>query len=199
MSAPRTGRRPGPSGTREAILAAARSRFAEVGFDTASVKSIAALAGVDSALVHHYFGTKRELFVEVVALPIDPAVALAPLADAPLESLGEVIVRTVVGIWDSPAGTGVLAAFRAVIGGGDESLLRTFLLDVALTCVGTRVDEAVGDGRTRIALVAAHMVGLLVTRKILLIEPIASMPIEELTAVTGPAVQHYLTGHLDSA
>ncbi|MFZ2511746.1 MAG: TetR family transcriptional regulator [Gordonia sp. (in: high G+C Gram-positive bacteria)] len=196
MSTGRTGRRPGPSNTRESILTAARSRFAEVGFDAASIKSIAGLAAVDPALVHHYFGTKRELFVEAVALPVDPAVALAPLADAPLESMGEALLRTVVGIWDSPAGAGVLAAFRAIIAGGDESLLRTFLLDVALKGVRERLDD---DAETRIALVAAQMVGLLVTRKILLIEPVASMSIDDLAAVAAPTLQHYLTGPLDSA
>ena len=73
MSGGRTGRRPGSSDTRSVILAAARSRFAEVGFDKASIRSIAAAAGVDSALVHHYFGTKHDLFVEVVALPVPNA------------------------------------------------------------------------------------------------------------------------------
>ncbi|MFT4200895.1 TetR family transcriptional regulator [Gordonia sp. (in: high G+C Gram-positive bacteria)] len=188
------GRRPGRSDTREAILAAARERFADVGFDKASIRSIAQHAGVDSALVHHYFGTKHELFIEVVALPVDPAVVLAPLRDSPLEVLGETIVRTLVGIWDSPAGVGALAAFRAVVAGGDESLLRTFLLEVALKGVRDRVDEEVGDGDMRVALVASQMVGVLVTRKLLKLEPVASMSVDDLAAHVGPTLQHYLSG-----
>ena len=114
-----TGRRPGQSGTKAAILAAARSRFADVGFDKASIKSIAARAGVDSALVHHYFGTKQKLFVAAVALPVDPTVVVAALREAQLEDMGKALATTVVGLWDSPAGAGTLAAFRAVVAGGD--------------------------------------------------------------------------------
>lgn len=192
----RTGRRPGQPDTREAILSAARTRFAEVGFSAASVKSIATMAGVDSALVHHYFGTKHDLFVEVISLPVDPAVVLAPLAEAPLDELGEAIIRTIVGLWDSPAGVGVLAAFRAVVAGGDESLLRTFLVDVALRGVRDRIDDAVGDGATRISLVASQMAGLLMARKILLLEPLASMSLDDVAGFVAPTIQRYLTGDL---
>ena len=68
---PRTGRRPGESGTRERIADAARVLFAEQGFDRTSVRAVAAKAGVDPALVHHYFGTKQRLFLEAVDFPID--------------------------------------------------------------------------------------------------------------------------------
>lgn len=191
--AERTGRRPGRSGTRDAILAAARAKFSEVGFDSASIRSIAAAAEVDSALVHHYFGTKRDLFVEVVQLPVDPSIVLGPIAEAPLEHLGETIVRTVVGVWDSPAGAGVMAAFRGVVAGGDEALLRTFLMDVALKGVRERVDRPAGTGPKRVALSASQMLGVLAARYIVRIEPLASMPIDELVAVIGPTVQRYLT------
>lgn len=191
--AERTGRRPGRSGTRDAILTAARAKFAEVGFDKASIRSIAAAAGVDSALVHHYFGTKQDLFVEVVQLPVDPSIVLIPISEAPLEQLGETIVRTVVGVWDSPAGAGVMAAFRGVVAGGDEALLRTFLLDVALKGVRERVDLPAGTGPKRVALSASQMLGVLAARNIVRIEPLASMPIDELVAVVGPTVQRYLT------
>ena len=194
MSGGRTGRRPGSSDTRAAILAAARSRFAEVGFDKASIRSIAAAAGVDSALVHHYFGTKHDLFAEVVALPGDPAMVVRTLGDAPLDRLGEVLIRTIVGLWDSPIGMGAVAAFRSAVAGGDESLLRTFLTDVVLKDVRVRVDEEIGDGAKRTALVASQMAGLLVVRKLLQIEPVASMSIDELVADVGPNLQRYLTG-----
>ena len=72
----RSGRRPGPSGTREAILAAARSQFAAQGYDRTSMRGIAAEAGVDQALVAHFFGAKQRLFVEVVRLPFEPSQVL---------------------------------------------------------------------------------------------------------------------------
>ena len=95
------GTSPGNSGTREAIIEAARQRFSEVGFDKASVRSIAAKAGVGSALVHHYFGTKQDLFVAAVAIPIDPTPVLRRIAETPLDRLGEGLIRNIVGAWDS--------------------------------------------------------------------------------------------------
>ncbi|MBD0322027.1 MAG: TetR/AcrR family transcriptional regulator [Aldersonia sp.] len=195
-TAGRTGRRPGKPDTRAAILAAARRRFADEGFDKTSVRSIATDAGVDSALVHHYFGTKQQLFVEVVALPIDPTTVVATLAEVPLEYLGPHLIRTIVGVWDSPAGAGVIAAFRSVLAGGDAGLIRSFLTDIALENVRKRVDDPAGSGGRRVSLAASQMIGVLVARKILLLEPIASMPIEELAETVGPTLQRYLTGEL---
>ncbi|MFC9998859.1 TetR family transcriptional regulator [Nocardia sp. NPDC127526] len=192
----RSGRRPGQSGTREAILDAARARFAEVGFDKASIRSIAGAAGVDPALVHHYFGTKQELLIAALHLPLDPDIIRARIAQVPDEALGEGIVRAVVGVWDTPVGTQAVAAIRTLLGGGDAALARHFLLEVALKDVRVRVDSPPGTGATRVMLAASQMVGLLVTRKILLIEPIASMPVDELAAMVGPNLQRYFTGDL---
>ncbi|MDN5758550.1 MAG: TetR/AcrR family transcriptional regulator, partial [Tomitella sp.] len=78
-SAARSGRRPGSPDTRDAILRAARARFADVGFERASVRSIAKSAGVDSALVHHYFGTKKNLLAKAMAIPVDPETVLSQI------------------------------------------------------------------------------------------------------------------------
>ncbi len=190
----RTGRRPGRSGTREAILAAARVRFAEVGFDKASIRSIAGAAGVDAALVHHYFGTKQELFAEAVRLPADPRIVVDALAAAPIDDLGAQIVRSVVSLWDSPAGDGALAIFRSVVAGEDPVLIRSLLLEVVLRDVVTRVDTPAGSGRTRVALAVTQIAGVLVARRIVGLEPIASMTVDELAAQVGPTLQRYLTG-----
>ncbi|MQY21087.1 TetR/AcrR family transcriptional regulator [Nocardia macrotermitis] len=193
----RSGRRPGQSGTREAILDAARARFAEVGFDKASIRSIASTAGVDPALVHHYFGTKQELLTAVVDLPVDTDLIRAHIAAAPVDQLGETIVRTVVGVWDSPVGASAIAAFRAILGGGDAGLVRSFVLEVILKDVRHRVDSPPGAGGTRVALAVAQMGGVLMARKIIGIEPIVSMSAEELGRLVGPSLQRYLTGDLD--
>ncbi|MEV6070601.1 TetR family transcriptional regulator [Nocardia sp. NPDC052001] len=192
----RSGRRPGRSGTREAILDAARVRFAEVGFDRASIRSIATAASVDPALVHHYFGTKQELFTAALEIPIDPDVILARIAAAPLEELGETIIRTVVSVWDSPIGVQAIAGFRTLLTTADPALARAFLLEVVLKDVRARVDSPPGTGAKRAVLAASQLAGLLVTRKIVPIEPIASMPVEELAAAVGPNIQRYLTGDL---
>lgn len=193
----RSGRRPGQSGTREAILDAARRRFAEVGFDKASIRSIAGDAGVDPALVHHYFGTKQQLLTAVVNLPVDADVIRAHIAAAPVEALGETIVRTVVRVWDSPIGASAVAAFRAILGGGDAALVRSFVLEVILRDVRDRVDSPPGSGDTRVALAVAQMGGVLLARKIIGIEPIVSMGADELVRLVGPSLQRYLTGDLD--
>ncbi|MBY8861511.1 TetR family transcriptional regulator [Nocardia sp. CA2R105] len=193
----RSGRRPGQSGTREAILDAARTRFAEVGFDKASIRSIASTAGVDPALVHHYFGTKQELLSAVVNLPVDTDVIRARIAAAPVDGLGETIVRTVIGVWDSPIGASAIAAFRAILGGGDAALVRSFVLEVILRDVRDRVDSPPGSGYARVALAVAQMGGVLMARKIIGIEPIVSMTADELARLVGPSLQRYLTGDLD--
>ncbi|APA99747.1 TetR/AcrR family transcriptional regulator [Nocardia seriolae] len=192
----RSGRRPGNSGTREAILDAARVRFAEVGFDKASIRSIATAAGVDPALVHHYFGTKHELFGAALRLPLDPREILDRFIDVPVTELGEHIIRTVLPIWDSPIGMPAVASFRSLLASEDPALARTFLLDVVLKEIRPLVDSPPGTGAKRAALAASQLTGLLVTRKILRLEPIATMSVEELAATVGPTIQRYFTGDL---
>lgn len=192
----RTGRRPGQSGAKEAILDAARARFADAGFGKTSIRAIAADAGVDPALVHHYFGTKQQLFAKVVEMPVDPEITLRAIDAAPLDQLGETIVRAVVSVWDSPAGAGVVAMVRSFLGGTGPSLTRTFLLEVVLERIRSRIATAEDDGRLRVNLAASQMVGLLVARKIALLEPLASLPLPQVVALIGPTVQHYLTGDL---
>ncbi|MEV5837736.1 TetR family transcriptional regulator [Nocardia sp. NPDC052112] len=194
----RSGRRPGRSGAREDILAAARTRFAEIGFDKTSIRAVAADAGVDPALVHHYFGTKQQLFAAVVELPVDPEVTLRRIEAAPLDRLGETILGSVLAVWDSPAGPGVVAMVRSIIAGSDTALARTFVLDVVLERVRMRIVTPEDDGRARVALVGTQMIGVLVARKILEIEPLASMPIPELVAAVAPTLQRYLTGEIDT-
>src|SRR3982751_4531747 len=101
----RPGRPPGNQDTREAILAAARQAFAERGFDKASIRHIATSAGVDPALVHHYFGAKDQLFLAAVEAPADPAKLVPQIAAGGVDGFGERLVRTFLGLWDSPAGT----------------------------------------------------------------------------------------------
>ncbi len=97
-SAPR-GRRPGPTETREKILAEARDLFAEKGYDGASLRAIARAAGVDPALVHHFFGNKEGVFIEAMRFPVDPSVVLPRIMGAPRDRLGEALVRTFLDVW----------------------------------------------------------------------------------------------------
>ncbi|WP_459545424.1 TetR/AcrR family transcriptional regulator [Nocardia sp. X0981] len=193
---PRTGRRRGRPGTRDAILAAARARFAQGGFDKTSIRAVAADAGVDPALVHHYFGTKQRLFAAVVRLPVDPEIVLRRIDAAPLDRLGETMVRTVVSVWDSPAGEGAVALVRSMVASGEVSPARDFLLSVILERVRLRIATDTDDGRLRVALAASQMAGLVITRKIVRVPPVADTPLAEVVAAVGPTVQRYLTGDI---
>ena len=118
MSAPakRPGRRPGSADTRGEILDAARAEFASRGYEKATVRGIARAAGVDSALVHHYFGSKDRVFLAALEFPVDPAVVLEQVAGDPA-GIGERLARFVVGLWERAAGAG------AVAGGGADGRL----------------------------------------------------------------------------
>lgn len=191
---PRLGRRPGESGAREAILAAARALFAELGFERATIRAIARRAEVDPALVHHYFGTKDDLLVAALQLPVDPATILAGVADQP--STGVAIVRRVLGLWDDPAlRPSLLALLRtAVSHERAATVLREVFQRTLLAHIGAiaRPD----DPARRAALAVSHVAGLLIARHVFRVPPLATEPPERVAATVGPVLDHYLTGDL---
>lgn len=194
----RTGRRPGRSGTREAILAAARSAFAQHGFDKASIRQIAAAAGVDPALVHHYFGSKDQLFVAALHFPIDPGTVLPDLLEGGPDGLGERLIRLFVSIWDSPAGTAGVALLRSAL---NHEWSAHMLRDFLTTQILRRIADALHlpDATLRLPLVASQLVGLAMIRYVLRLEPLAGAPVEWLVSVYGPTIQRYLTMPLPPA
>ena len=194
MSTARSGRRPGSPATREAILSAARERFSKVGYAATTMRAVAAMAEVDPALIHHYFGNKKDLFIAATDLPIDPIALVATLRSVPVDQLGEQILRTLLNVWESPAGASFVATMREIISGSDPTILPSFLLDVVLKDVRERVDNPKGSGRTRVSLVMSQIAGLAVARKILAVEPLASMPIDQVVTSVAPNIQRYLTG-----
>ncbi|MGY1855014.1 TetR/AcrR family transcriptional regulator [Modestobacter sp. SYSU DS0290] len=190
-----TGRRPGNPGTREAVLAAARDAFAERGFDAASIRSIATAAGVDPALVHHYFGSKDKLFLAAVEAPADPAELLPEVLAGGTAELGANVVRMLLRVWDGPARVGGLALVRSAVSNEwTARLLREFLTAQVLRRVLGTLDLPPAEAEARGALAASQLVGVVMTRYVLRIEPLASAGPEELVAAIGPTVQRYLTG-----
>jgi AcrR family transcriptional regulator len=192
----RTGRRPGASGTREAILAAARRAFAEQGYQRATIRGVARLAGVDPALVHHYFGTKQELFVAAVRLPVNPVEQLTAVLAAEPDEVGRRLVETFLSIWDHAAGQSpLLALIRSAVSDKDAAaMLREFITEEVLGPIARRLGSP--DARLRATLVGSQLIGLAVARYIIRVEPLASTPAAQVAAVVGPTVQRYLTGEV---
>ncbi len=185
------------SDTRERILATAREAFADAGFEATSVRSIASRAGVDQALVHRYFGTKKRLFLATLDVPFDPGEVLAPVRGADTQERGEVLVRTLLELWDSEAEPVVLSVVRTLMTTADGAdLVRGFLEELTLVHLRDLVDSPVGSAPLRVSLVASQMAGLLMARKVVRLEPVASLPVADTVALVAPVVQHYLTGDL---
>jgi len=189
------GRRPGAPDTRAEVLAAARASFAEKGSRGTTIRAVAASAGVDPALVHHYFGSKDDLFVAALEIPVDPREFLAPAGAAGPDGAGERPLRTFLGVWDDPAvQPGLLAMVRSLIADDSGGLVRDAFIPVV---VGPVLAGLVADRpEVRIPLVAGQVVGLIVTRYLLALPPMAEMPADDLVARVGPVLQHYLTGDL---
>jgi len=191
---PRTGRRPGDSGARDAILAAARRRFADHGFDRATIRAIAGDAGVDPALVHHYFGTKRDLFSASLELPFDPGAMVAELVTGPRTDLGPRLVAAFLAGWDRPgAASPMIALLRSAMADeGAATMARQVLYDRILHPVATAIGSP--DAEFRASLAAAQMTGLAIGRYIIAIPPLATAPVDDIVRAVGPTLQRYLVG-----
>lgn len=192
----RPGRPAGNSDTRDRILASARELFARNGIDRTSIRAVAAGAGVDSALVHHYFGTKQQLFAAAIRIPIDPMTVLIPMREVPVSELGYALPSVLLPIWDSELGAGLIATLRSLLAGSDVSLARSFLQEIVTAEVAPRVDNPPGTGTIRAQFFASQLMGVVMARYIVQVEPFASLPPEQIAQTIAPNLQRYLTGDL---
>lgn len=188
------GPRAGKEDTRGAILAAARARFAEAGYDGTRLRDVAADAGVDVALVSYFFGNKDGLFAASMALAVNPAELVDALLQEGTEDLGERLLRLFLGLWDDPRrGAPLLALVRsAATNERAAELLRGFVEHEILGRLATAID--LPEPRLRAALAGSQMVGLAMARYVVRVEPIASCDPETLVAAMSPTLQRYLAG-----
>lgn len=188
----RRGRPRGRSDARDRIVAAAIGEFGELGYDAATMRGIAARAHVDSALLHHYYGTKADLFTAVIDIPIRPDVDIPALLAADRSDFGRHIVRYVLGQWEKPEvrRRGVVLVRAAIGNRMTTPLLAGFLSRELLGRVAAQLD--VPDAELRAGLVASQMAGLLVTRYVLELGPVATASVDDLVERIGPTVQRYL-------
>jgi AcrR family transcriptional regulator len=191
----RRGRRPKSLGnTRSLILRAAAGRFARAGFESTTLRAIAREAGVDPALVLHYFGSKERLFLEVIAQSIAPRIAGALEGGPGPASLGERGVRAFLARWDSPAeGIAFATMFRASLTNERiGAILREFIETEIVGRVAPRFDprsRGLGFG-----LVASQLIGLGVARYVVRLGPVANATADELARAVGPTLTRYLEG-----
>lgn len=181
---------------RERLLDHARRLFAAHGYQRTSLRMISSAADVDVALIAHYFGNKHGLYEVATRLPMDPQQLIDSLADVPLDQLGSTIAELFLGVWETPAGAGVLAEFRSMFDRSPDDLLK--LLDTLLwRHVRQRlVDAAIDQPALRVELVLSTLFGTATLRKFLSAPELSAIGHGDLAAVLGPVLQGYLTGEL---
>ncbi|GAA4228012.1 AcrR family transcriptional regulator [Streptosporangium album] len=188
----RPGRRPGSADTRGQILAAARETFSEKGFDKATVRGIARQAGVDPALVHHYFASKEGMFVAAMELPVNPDDVIPMITSGPREEAGERLTRFVLTMTSAEeARQPVLALARtAMTNDRMAAMIREFVTHAVLS----RVAETLEIPLIRMEAAFAQLFGVVLMRYVVKLEPLASVSIEELVELLTPTIQRYLDG-----
>ena len=188
----RRGRPRGVSDSRARIIASAVDDFGEKGYDGATIRSIAARAGVDSALVHHYFGTKADLFAEAVGIPLRPDIDVPGIVAGPRDEVGERLIRYVLEAFEQPEvrRRGVMLLRTAIGSRVTTPLLAGFLARELLSRISRSLD--VDDADLRASLVASQIAGMLIARYVLKLPALAAAPVDDLVARVGPTVQRYL-------
>ncbi|GAA3015004.1 TetR/AcrR family transcriptional regulator [Streptomyces fulvorobeus] len=189
---PRTAEATGP-GARTRILEAARTEFAEHGYDRTSMRGIARAAGVDAALVHHYFGTKDEVFAAAIEVSFEPALVIPAVLGGAADGLGERLARYFIAVWENPATRAPLLAIlrSALTHETAAELLRGFVLRRLLERIAAELD--VPDPTFRAELAASHLVGIAILRYVIRAEPLASADPERIIEMVAPTLQRYLT------
>jgi AcrR family transcriptional regulator len=191
---PRTGRRPGASGSREAILEAARTLFAEHGYSATSMRAIGTAAGVDAALIVHFFGSKARLLREAIEWPFDPVEAAERVYAKGRRNVGEELARLVVETWEREGDrSAIMTLLRAAtVEPAAAEMLREFMQNELAPPLFQRLNP--DQPELRAGLATAQIVGLGMARYVLRLEPLASMTRNEVIAWVAPTLQRYLTG-----
>ena len=188
------GRRPGRADTRGAVLDAARAEFAAHGYEKTSMRGIARAAGVDAALLHHYFGTKQQLFVAALDFPITPELIAQVVLTGDRADAGARIVRFAMTLWEEPPVRERLVAMLRTAATNEQvaALFRGFMQRELVP----RLSAALGSEypELRVELVMSQIVGLAMARYIFRIEPLASAGIDSVATFVGPTLQRYLDG-----
>lgn len=191
---PGPGRRPGTPDTRGAILAAARTSFAQKGFQATTMRAVASAAGVAPGLLHHFFGSKDDLFLAALAVPFDPRAMLAPVPVGPRSEVGLRLATAALAVWeDEKHREPMLAFLRAAMQSPElAAAVRAGIPAIALGVLGDVVTGP--DAALRIELAVSQMLGVAIVRYVIAMEPLASLPADELVGRLAPVLQQHLIG-----
>ncbi|KOV73961.1 TetR family transcriptional regulator [Streptomyces sp. NRRL WC-3618] len=180
---------------RDRILAAAREEFAERGYEKTSVRGIAKAAGVDPALVHHYFGTKEQVFEASIEVAVGPLLnAPGSIAEGPLDGAGEQLARFFFGVWENPATRNALLAIvrSAMNNEAAAGVFRRLISAQLLRRIAAQLD--LPDAELRAELAAAQLVGIAMLRYVIKVEPLASATPDQIIKRVAPVIQSHLAG-----
>lgn len=188
-------RRSGDANARTQIVNAASKEFLAHGYDTVSMRAIARRAGVDAALVHHYFEDKAQLFAETMRAPIRPDQIVREVFSGPRDAIGVNLVTIVLTKMESgTSASRVISLIRTSLGHDfAATMLRQFLTKEVFGKIAEEL--GVDDGDLRATAVASQIVGLFMVRYGVRAEPLASASIEEVARRIGPVIQWHLTGY----
>ncbi len=176
------------------VLEAARAEFAARGYEKASMRAIGRAAGVDAALLHHYFGTKDRLFLAALEFPVDPRQVIEVAIAGDRARIGERVAGFVLTLWEQP---GVLDRLLALIRAAATTeqvaqLMREFATEVLVGRIAAELDLEQPELRTE--LMISQVIGLAMARYVIGVEPLASATREELLPLLAPTFQRYLAG-----
>ena len=193
-TARRRGRRQGEPVSRDAVLRAVKRRFAAEGYEKTTLRAIANQAHVDPSMVLYLFGSKAELFRESLRLIIDPEVLVAAMSEGD-DDIGTRMVRTYLGIWEHPDTAASMVAMLASATSNSDAhdAFRAFMQSYVLTAVS----GALGGGeqaRLRAMLAATNLVGTAILRYVMQVDPLATLPVDDVVTLIAPSVNRYLTG-----
>ncbi|MGY2896975.1 TetR/AcrR family transcriptional regulator [Deinococcus sp. UYEF24] len=192
---PRRGRRPGTSSSRQAILEAARARFAEDGYTT-TIRKIATDAGVNPALIMQFFGSKEDLFAAVMSISQGALSRIDQAFEGSEQGLGERVTRAHLTLWESDPqdSEALLAMLRAAVSTPQAAgQLREFIQARLLKQLGLRL-HGEHDAAVRSGLASSMLMGVIVGRRIVQVPVLAAEDLESVIRMVAPAIQMVLTG-----
>jgi AcrR family transcriptional regulator len=180
----------GPT-TRDQILDAARSQFSAVGYDGASIRSIAKAAHTDPALVHYYFGTKGKIFSAMAEqlVAFDVFEALSGTA----AEIGDLLAHLTFELSENPGtGEALLAVVRSALTHDDAAAVLRELICRRMV----RVAAVLGVPEPELAaqLVAAEVIGIVMLRYVVPMEPIATIDVNEVVKMVAQTFRLHLAG-----